>query len=181
MTNRHKLNLGMGMAFLAFGIIVLVSLRLLEGIVVQNGQQYIYSVDPNVYLILLLIAFVGLTIVLLTVVESRQQRGSEAEGKDGEVLRNDPNGTAEPLLDAGKVPAMAAETQPLQRIIPKPIPRTERPKGAVSVPLKVEAIGCCPMCGKVILMEQSECVKCGWKVVQNKAVPLPELGSDPDF
>jgi hypothetical protein len=250
MTKRQRLNLGIGVAFLAVSIILLVLLRSREGgVVVQDGQQYIYSVDPNVYMVLLLIAFIGVTIILLTVVESRQQSGSgDVEGNDSEMFRrtthetvqepnapqnkvrtlewekkdeqqrkressgqqNDPElavigtrpesrecaGTmtmkgqlpmnreepvqkyAEPVKDAGRVPAMTDETGPAQRALPKPIPWSERTKGAKFVPLEVEAIGRCPMCGKVILRDQSECIKCGWKVVLNKIGPLPD-DSDP--
>jgi hypothetical protein len=81
-----------------------------------------------------------------------------------------------PILDGAKFPSETETTRQVQRKIPKPIPRSERPP--ISMPVQVQAIGLCPMCGKVILKDRAECIKCGWMVVPSRVVPLPEPDSD---
>ncbi len=86
MSKRPKLNLGIAVAFLTISITTLILLRSMEGsIVVQNGQQYIYSVDLNVYMILLLTAFIGVAIILQC---GRIPPAMEASGRRGRWQRN---------------------------------------------------------------------------------------------
>ena len=71
------------------------------------------------------------------------------------------------------VPITAPTTipEPVQKAEPVPIVKPE-PIKLVVAPVKVEALGRCPICGKVILLNQVECVKCGWKVVPGNLVPF---------
>ena len=263
MTKLQNQNLSIGLGILAVDVILFIILGSMEGnIVIRNGQEYVYSVDAKVYLIMLLIAVIGVTIVLLTVVEYRKQsspgrndvndidmnrrkseepdqtmtekptkderpewkkrkdrareKRKELETADQIGSRSDRLKVPEPMLvkivpvtmndpepipamepvtakvselirtngqtinKAEKEPAKADEPRPVQRIAPKAIPRAELAKSAKFIPVRVEAIGRCPMCGKVIVLDQAECFKCGWKVIPKKLVPLPEPDSDAD-
>ena len=49
---------------------------------------------------------------------------------------------------------------------------TPQPRPVKFIPVRVMAVGRCPMCGKVIVLDQKECFKCGWNVVPSKLVPF---------
>ena len=57
-----------------------------------------------------------------------------------------------------KEPAGKKEVEPVEIAEPKTVGQE------VYDPIKVEALGRCPVCGKVIAVGQEECVKCHWKV-----------------
>jgi hypothetical protein len=288
MTKRQWQYLGIGLAFIAVGIGVFAVLKFLEGnVVIKNGEEYVYTVDPNVFLIMVVIALIGVLIVMLTFVEYRwQARSGENDVRVIDLIRKKapepvqkkkpermtekaprkkvtvPPLKAEPEPVRGKVPVKivrnAAETirtrtvEPVRRAemepahekvpeplvkkeletvpnnIPGPMPRMEMepekaieldtvlriepepikieqpgespvkdtqptilteparaippepmvmhppepPKPERIIPVKVEAIGRCPMCSKVILLDQKECVKCGLRVDRKKLLPL---------
>ena len=78
MTKRQKQNLGMGLVFLVVGVVVFAVLKMMEGtVVVKNNQEYVYTVDPNVYLIMFIISLIGLLIIMLTVEYRWQARTGE--------------------------------------------------------------------------------------------------------
>ncbi len=303
MTKRQWQNIGMGMAFLVVGIIVFAVLKMMEGnIINKDGKDYIYTVDPNVFLVMFLIMLIGLLIIFLTLVEYRwQSRSGETEvgimdlirkkepaprtepvkekevpdwrkrredaGRTNEgqapkkapvkvqakeptlplpgqtepviVKKPEPPAKAtepalqkkpEPVLNMGPAP-IGKEPEPLpvkniepvvqkgmepevmmgsapipqgvpdmikvkgpeqevpkipepkesaQPVLAQPIMNTEttqkdaseQPKMEKLVPIRVEAIGRCPMCGKVIMLNQVECFKCGLKVNPKKLMPI---------
>jgi len=77
----------------------------------------------------------------------------------------EPGPVPSPLIVPTPIPG------PVQKVEPIPIVRPEPIKMVVE-PVKVKAVGRCPICGKVILLEQVECVKCGWKVIPKQLVPF---------
>lgn len=311
MTKRQWQNIGMGMAFLVVGIIVFAVLKMMEGnIINKDGRDYIYTVDPNVFLVMFLIMLIGLLIIFLTLVEYRwQSRSGETEvnimdlirrkepapqtepvqakevpdwkkrreeaarNKVGQLPKKGPeivqakeisrplkgrpepvtvkkpeppakamepalqkepepirNKTPEPVLNLGlapnvmkapeplpvknvepvqkgmesdlemgsrpipesvpdtikmegpgpKVPNILEPKEPAQPVQAQPIINTETvqkgapvaPQMEKLVPIRVEAIGRCPMCGKVIMINQVECFKCGLKVNPKKLMPI---------
>ncbi len=331
MTKRQWQNIGIGMAFLMVGIVVFAVLKLVEGSIVnKDGRDYIYTVDPNVFLVMFLISLIGLLIIFLTFVEYRwQSRSGETEvnimdlirkkepapptepvqekeepdwkrrreearknmenqasmrgpenvqakesfrpvksqtgpvivknpgpspartkgpglQKKPEPIRNrtqetvqkivaepvrmvspEPNvitaagvkaqqayepvlkkspepfsaqepkplpvKTAEPVMQKGPKPDADIGSRPILESVPEKIitkepeqkvPKIAGPKEPVQkgapeqpvteklVPIRVEAIGRCPMCGKVIMLNQVECFKCGLKVNPKKLMPI---------
>lgn len=317
MTKRQKQNLGMGLVFLVVGVVVFAVLKMMEGtVVVKNNQEYVYTVDPNVYLIMFIISLIGLLIIMLTVAEYRWQArtgeevnvidlirkkekvpeqkilaepakevpepkqkqektpnkkkkpeppGSKApqparEKAHEPVKRNRPERTPKqepekiaqnvpepvhvqemlPVLSNGPElakepepiqveapalvpeiaplpvmeeepepvpiqqpePIIGKEPEPIQTKVPEPAPQAipnpmivkalesaQTSKSAENwqdpakperfIPIKVKALGRCPMCGKVIVLGQVECIKCGWKVITEKIVQLDQ-DIDPD-
>jgi hypothetical protein len=252
MTKRQNMNLVLGIALLAVGIVVSVVLKTMEGsIVIKDGQESAYSVDPLVYVIMSGIALIGAMIVVLTVTEGRwPSRNNEKEAGVADLRHekrmtpaqkakmrregvSDPekhrskrkNGRpaeetapqqsksrkSETVKDTGSAiaqdneleipsakpaepvdnkeimlmtktepePVIEAEVGPAQAIAgPAEVsdaesavaPAAEPVKSERYVPLKVEAIGRCPMCGKVVVIGSPECFKCGWKVVPENLV-----------
>ena len=129
MTKRQKQNLAMGIVFLAVGIAVFAILKSMEGgIVYKNSVQYVYTVDPNVYLIMFLISLIGVLIVLLTLAEYRwQSRSGESEVNLIDLIRK-----KEPI-PAPKAPAPKPkkENAPKKSKEPEPQPKKEQtPKKA---------------------------------------------------
>ncbi len=90
MNRRHKINLGIGVALLAAGIIIFAILKIMEGnVVVKDGQELVYTVDPNVYVVMLVIALLGVLIIFLTVADYRWRiRGNETDVSFTDLIRS---------------------------------------------------------------------------------------------
>jgi hypothetical protein len=262
MTKRQKMNLVLGLSFLVAGIAVFAILRMMEGsIVLKDGQELVYTVDPYVYGVMAIITIVGVLIIAFTLAEHRRQsrrtgkvkglsdpidrkKGTPTQKKTGTVKGRGPDpkqrtGKAQKkgaLAKKADVPMKGGVTEQAKRkrlepakpkepdvvlikkqqtiqaeteesvaikeprptelalsesttkvepetitngvtettktrmidpaIIAAPEP-TQDPGPARPeryLPVKVEALGRCPVCGKVIVVGQTECFKCGWKV-----------------
>jgi hypothetical protein len=273
MTRRQMVYLGLGIAFLLVGVIVASVLWTMEGNVInKDGQELIYTVDPNVYVVMLIISLIGVLIILLTVAENRWQRQNDGKDvglldligwkgeKKGPVKQRAPGGKG-PKNKPGNVPVRKDQGSPPKRIQeplgkkgterserkandfsekrgtgtarakrreaarpeteisidematpdlfrgPGPVtgtgsatkslgvldPSSERMVGTDAqnpsvttcgsvtaspesiVPIMVESLGRCPMCGKVIVLGRTECVKCGWKVVPERMIQFEDL------